>query len=171
MDGSAIVGNIITGIVVGVSAGLILSAFAYAKQYIDNKMERRDQIRYIRQIVEDFQENILSAQQMASAPDAPPPLANMPDAVHQLRWVRTEHAYERIVRTLEGRASTLTFDEKKQLLDAFGWYLQFRPGGLFGEEVRLLGEAQYHNIFDRLEAIKWLKLKIVDRTDLGPRPP
>lgn len=171
MNRSQMVNNIITGIIAGVSAGLILSALFYVQQYIDHKMERREQIGYIRHIVEDFQERILSAQQVASASDAPPPLSNRPEAVHHLRWAITESAYEEIIRTLEGRASTLTFDEKRQLLGAFGWYELFRPGGEFDDAGLLLGETQFHDIFDNLEAIKWLNVKIVDRTALGPRLP
>ncbi len=155
MNAPSIMDNIIIGIITGVSAGLILAAFSYGKQYINHKVERREQIKYIRQIVEAFQEKILSVQQAVSVSNAPPDLASRPDAVHQLRWVSLGHTHEQVVRTLEGRASTLTFDEKNQLLDTFDCYVLFRPGGDLGSEKgRLLGEAQYHQIFDALEAVK-----------------
>ena len=168
MDGSTIVNNIITGIIAGVSAGLILAAFSFAKQHIDHRMERRDQIKYIRQIVEDFQERVLSAEEVRTHPTAPK-IDNMP-SVHEFRWVSLKHTYERVVNTLEGRADSLTFDEKKQLLDAFGWYIVLRPGGGLGDSGLLVGEAQYHQMFDELEAIEWLNIREIDRTRLGPRP-
>ena len=168
MDGSTILNNVFTGIIAGVSAGLILSAFSYVKQRIDYKSERRDQIAYIRQILVDFQAKILSAEQVLSDPGAPT-IDNMPD-VHQLRWIHLEHTFAEVTRTLEGRAAHLSFDEKKQMLDAFSWYNLLRPGGRFGGRNSVLGEAQYHQLFDALEAIVWLRLKSIDRTPIGPRP-
>ena len=167
MVSSTLINNIVTGIIAGVSAGLILAAFSYGKQHIDYQLERRDQIKYIRQIVEGFQRGVLSAEHAANHPN-PPPIENMPTA-NQFRWVTVESTYEELEKTLEGRAGTLTFKEKKQLLDAFEWYTLFRPSGAFGYKETVIGEAQYHDMFDNLEEIDWLKLKVVDRTSLGPR--
>ncbi len=108
MDGSTIVNNIIIGIIAGVSAGLILSAFTYARQYIDHKMERREQIGYIRQMVEAFQEDILSSQQTILEINDPS-LPNTPEVVRELRWATLKDEYEEVVKTLEGRAVTLQF--------------------------------------------------------------
>ena len=170
MSRSPIVNNMITGVTVGVLAGLILAVFSCGQQYVDQKRERSEQIRYIRQIVEAFQEDILSAQQVLSEPSTPPSLANIPDALRKLRWAHLEYTHGEIVKTLDSRASTLTFDEKEQLLDAFSLYNLLRPGGDFGDRGFLLDEVGYHAIFDELEAIKWLNVKIVDRTALEPRP-
>ena len=167
MDNPAIVNNIITGIIAGVSAGLILAAFSYLKQCIDYRMVRRDQIKYIRQIVEYFRDEIVSIQQKLSESSSPP-ITNMRATVENLRWIRFDITYETVVKTLEGRASTLTYDEKKELLEAFGMHEIFRPGGVFGDEGVLPGDGQYHDVFDKLEAIEWLKVRRVDRTPLGP---
>ena len=170
VDRSTIIDNIITGIIAGVSAGLILSAFSYVNQYIDHKLERREQIEYIRQIVEKFQEDILSVHQILSDPGAPSVLTEDPNAIHQLRWEIIEYTNEEVVKALDGRANTLTFDEKKQVRDAFGLYNIFRPGGDLGDRNLLLVEAQYHDIFDKLESIEWLEVRGADRTPLGPKP-
>ena len=55
MNASAITANVITGIIAGVSAGVILAILVESKRYVDLKMKRRRQIRYIRQIMEKFQ--------------------------------------------------------------------------------------------------------------------
>ena len=170
MDRCTIFINIFTGVIVGVSAGLILSGFFYVNKLIDDHGERRDQIAYLRQIVEEFQQDILCAEQLVSE-SSDPSLINMPDAVRKLRWANLEFTHWEVVRTLEGRANTLTFDEKKQVLDAFNMYNLFRPGGTFGDQGFLIDEAGYHEIFDKLEAIEWLDIGSVDRTPIGTRPP
>ncbi len=165
---SQIIAGVITGVIAGVSAGLILSALFYVQQRINRSIERRDQITYIRQIVEKFQKDVLAAQWLAESDD--PLLANTPDIVSQGRLAILAHTYGEIVKTLEGRASTLSFDEKEQVLDAFSIYriVLEKP---FGERRLLLREAHYHDMFDKLEAIEWLKVEKVDRTPIGPRPP
>ena len=168
MDGFTLGNNIITGIIAGVSAGLILSAFSYVKQHFDHKMERRNQIEYIRQIVEDFQEKVSSIQRKLSEPGTPP-ITNMRDTIDNWRWIQFEITYDAVVKTLEGRASCLTYDEKKELLDAFYLYHVFRPGGAFGDQGVTPGEGQYHDIFDKLEAIEWLKVRGADRNPFGTK--
>ena len=79
--------------------------------------------------------------------------------------------YRQIVETLEGRADTLTFDEKKEVRDAFGAYNLLLPGSDPFHQPVVSNDAGYHKIFDAFEAIKWLKIKRADRTALGPRPP
>lgn len=170
IDKSAVGNNIVTGIVVGVMTGLILSGFSYGKQCIDHNVQRREQIEYLGRLVEEFQKDILSAEQLISE-SGDPSLINMPDVVRKLRWATLEYTYWEVVRTLEGRANTLTFDEKKQVLDAFSEYNLLRPSGPFADQGLLLDEAAYHQIFDELEAIKWLEIMSVDRTPIGPRPP
>lgn len=163
MGGCTITSQIITGVIIGVSAGLILSAVLDIRQRVIRWIERRDQIKYIRQIAENFQEQILSAEHVVSAPNAPPSLT--PDAVHQIRWAYLESAHSQVVSTLDGRASTLSFDEKMQVRNAFYEYEQFRALG-----ISVLLPNQCHMIFDKLEAIEWLKVKIVDRTAIGLKP-
>ena len=156
MNASAIPENVITGIIAGVSAGVILAILVESKRYVDLKMKRCRQIKYIRQIVEKCQELILSA------------------ADFSLDMVRGAHfgaTYREIVETLEGRADTLTFDEKREVLGAFGPYNLLLPGSDPFHPPVVPNEAGYHKIFDAFEAIKWLKVKSTDRTSLGPRPP
>ena len=61
MNVSAILETGITGIIAGVSAGVILAILVESKRCFDFKMKRRRQIKYIRQIVEKCQELLLSA--------------------------------------------------------------------------------------------------------------
>ena len=63
--------NVLTGIIVGVSAGVILAILVEAKRHFDFKMRRRGQIRYIREIVEDFQGQTLSAKAVPVTGDIP----------------------------------------------------------------------------------------------------
>ena len=175
MNEPAIAENVITGIVAGVSAGVILAILVESKRYVDFKMKRRRQIRYIRQIVEKFQELILSAQAVTITnivgDDSPAELRGQELPLDMVRGAYFGGTYREIVETLEGRADTLTFDEKRDVRGAFGAYNlilsgtdPFRPPGV-------PNEIAYHKIFDAFEAIKWLKLKSTDRTSLGPRPP
>ena len=150
MNASAIAENVITGIIAGVSAGVILAILVESKRYVDFKMKRRRQIRYIRQIVEKFQELILSAQAVPPTgivrDDFPAELRGKELPLNMVRGAYFGSTYREIVETLE-----LGSDP-------------FRPPGV-------PNEAGYHKIFDAFEAIKWLKVKSTDRTSLGPRPP
>ena len=137
MNASAIPENVITGIIAGVSAGVILAILVESKRYVDFKMKRRRQIRYIRQIVEKCQELILSA------------------ADFSLDMVRGAHfgdTYREIVETLEGRADTLTFDEKRELRGAFGSYNLVLPGRDLLYPPSGPNGAGYHKMFDAFDA-------------------
>ena len=92
-------------------------------------------------------------------------------AVDMVRGAYFGGTYREIVDTLEGRADTLTFDEKREVRGAFGPYNLIYPGRDPFKPPQVPNEAGYHKIFDAFEAIKWLKVKRVDRTPLGPRPP
>ena len=167
--------NVITGIIAGVSAGVILAILVEAKRYADFKKKKRAQIRYIKQIVEQFQEQVLSAQPVTiTNPAGNPNLDQLQGQQVPLDVVRGAYfggAYRDIVQTLEGRADTLTFDEKKEVRAAFGAYNLILPGSDPFRPPSNPNEAGYHQIFDAFEAIKWLKLKRTDRSPLGPRLP
>ena len=175
MNESAIAENVITGIVAGVSAGVILAILVEAKRCVDFKMKRCRQIRYIRQIVEEFQELILSARAVRIADnvpnDFPTELRGKELPLDMVRGAYFGDTYRTIVETLEGRADTLTFDEKKEVRDVFGAYNLLLPGGDPFHPPSVPNAASYHKIFDAFEAIKWLKVKGTDCASLGPRPP
>ena len=119
MNEPAIAENVITGIIAGVSAGVILAILVESKRYVDFKMKRRRQIRYIRQIVEKFQELILSAQAVPPTgivrDDFPAELRGKELPLNMVRGAYFAGTYREIVETLEGRADTLTFDEKRDV--------------------------------------------------------
>ena len=167
--------NVITGIIAGVSAGVILAILVEAKRYADFKIKKRGQIKYIRQIVQQFQEQVLSAQPVTiTNPVGNPQLAQLQGQQVPLDVVRGAYfagAFREIMQTLEGRADTLNFDEKKEVRAAFGAYNLILPGSDHFRPPSNPNEAGYHNIFDAFEAIKWLKVKGTDRTSLGLRPP
>ena len=173
MDTSVIGDNVITGIIAGVSAGVILAILVEAKRYVDFKMKRRGQIRYIRQIVEKSQELILSAQAIPptdrAREDFPAELPRMEFPLDMVRGAYFGEMYREIVKTLEGRADTLTFDEKRDVRDAFRAYDLILPGSDPFRPPSVPNGAEYHNIFDAFEAIKWLQLKRTDRTSLGAK--
>ena len=175
MNASAIVANVITGIIAGVSAGVILAILLESKRYFDFKMKRHRQIRYIRQTVEKFQEQILSAQAVTITnivgDDLPAELPGTELPLHMVRGAYFTGTYREIVETLEGRSDTLTFDEKRDVRGAFGAYNLILPGTDPFRPPGVPNEIGYHKIFDAFEAIKWLKIRSTDLTSLGPRPP
>ena len=171
MNESTITENVITGIIAGVSAGIILAVLVEAKRSFDFRVKRRGQIKYIRQIVEEHQELILSTPAIpVQDVDA---VSN--DLLERFSLDNVRAAYfgnwfRQTMEALEGRADTLTFDEKKEVRQAFGAFALVMPGmDPFNSPVP--NAAGYHQIFDRFEAIRWLKSKRFDRTALGPRPP
>lgn len=172
MNESVITQNVVTGIIAGVSAGVILAILVEAKRYVDFRIKRRRQIRHIRQMVEGFREQILSAEAIPTndVPDGfPAELRGKELPLDMVRGAYFGDMYRRIVETLEGRADTLTFDEKKEVRDAFGGYNLLLPGSDPFHPPVVPNDAGYHQIFDAFEAIKWLKVKSADRTALGPR--
>ena len=170
MNESTITENVTTGIIAGVSAGIIIAILVEAKRSFDFRMKRRKQIKYIRQIVEEHQELILSAQVIpvlgvdAVSNDLPEGFSLDVRGAYFTGWHRE------IMETLEGRADTLTFDEKKEVRYAFGAFTLILPGSDPFNPL-MPNAAGYHQVFDKFEAIRWLKIKRFDRTDLGPRPP
>ena len=171
MNESTIAQNIITGIIAGVSAGVILAILVEAKRIFDFRMKRR---RHIRQAVEMFRERILSAKAVPinDVPDGfPGELRGKELPLDMVRGACFGDMYREIVETLEGRSDTLTFDEKKEVRDAFGAYNLLLPGSDPFHPPVVPNEVGYHQIFDAFEAIKWLKVKSADRTSLGPKPP
>ncbi|CAI8039929.1 hypothetical protein GBAR_LOCUS22267 [Geodia barretti] len=175
MNAPAIAANVITGVIAGVSAGVILAIIVEARRYVDFKMKRRGQIRYIRRIVEKSQELILSAQAIpptdSARNDSPAELPRMEFPLDMVRGAYFVEMYREIAKTLEGRADTLTFDEKREVRGAFRAYDLILPGSDPFRPPSVPNGAEYHNIFDAFEAIKWLKVKSTDRTSLGSRPP
>ena len=175
MNTSGIPENVIIGIIAGVSVVAIVAIFVGAKRYAKFKLKRHRQIRYIRQIVEKFQKQILSAQAVTITnivgDHQPAQLLGQQLPLDMVRGAYFGGAYRDIVQALEGRADTLTFDEKKEVRDAFGAYNLLLPGSDPFFPTSNPNEAGYHKIFDAFEAIKWLKVKRTDRTPLGPRLP
>ena len=171
MNESTITENVITGIIAGVSAGIIMAILVEAKRNFDFRMKRRSQIKYIRQIVEEHLELILSAQ--AVPPSRTDAMGDDLSEGFPLDGVRGAYFgswYRQITEALEGRADTLTFDEKKEVRYAFGAFGLVLPGS-DPFNPPLPNSAGYHQIFDRFEAIRWLRIKRFDRAALGRRPP
>ena len=125
--------------------------------------------------MEKFQELMLPAQAVTLTDivrdDFPTELRGKELPLDMVRGAYFGGTYREIVETLEGRADTLTFDEKREVLGAFGPYNLLLPGSDPFHPPVVPNEAGYHKIFDAFEAIKWLKVKSTDRTSLGPRPP
>ena len=135
--------EIIEGIVIGVSSGIILSLFFGGKNYINKHVERRDQIKFLAQILVKNRDLIFNAKSMRH------PLSGIEAKREEVRKAYFEDMRRQLESVLQNRASRLSYDEIKEVKDIF-----FTD--LFPDVV--LNEKGYESIFNNLEAIKWLNL-------------
>ena len=144
MDGY--VTNIGGGVVTGVTSGLILALFFWAKAYVDNYVARKDQIKFLSRLIEKFESLIFGIN----------------DEIHVQHFQQTfprdqaRQAYfddlrRQLESALAGRSSRLTFDEIEELRVIFiglhDVFPNFRPN-----------EEWYSNTFQKARSVKWLKL-------------
>ena len=54
--------KLLEGVVIGVSSGIMLSLFFWARDFVKRRIERRDQIRYLASLIANFRELIYSAE-------------------------------------------------------------------------------------------------------------
>ena len=135
--------KIIEGVVIGVSSGLILSLFVWVKDFANKRVERREQIKYLAQLIAKYRDLIYNAETVYLPP--------MNREVQRSEFCKAY--YEDMRRQLEAafqnRTSRLSYDEIKKVRDAF--YTDLFP-------TVVLNDKAYNNIFEELKSIKWLKL-------------
>ena len=101
--------------------------------------------------MEDFQEKIVFWQMRLSDPI--PAIKTKPRDLRNFQRLKLEETYKGLDKTLEGRASTLTYDESKELLDAFDLYVPLLRYYVSRNPSEFPSEDHYHRIFDKLEAL------------------
>ena len=142
--------TVLEGIIIGTSAGLItgiiLGALGGAKLVIPRWAERRIQIRHLADEIERFRSLVYEARDLDFTGH---PIGQ----VFSKETVRTAYLndlHRQVKDVLSGRAERLSFDEKKQIRDAFSIF------DLHPEWIP--NDSSCDKIFDDLEELKWLHL-------------
>ena len=143
------VGNsIISGGAGGAIAGLVVTLILAAYSHVDAKLQRREQISHIREMIATERANIFDVRGFEPLPDGTSPDLN------SVRYVMFEYLRRELELALDGRSSEITFDEKRQIRRVFVVHDLLRekapnktPDGL----------NFYSGIFSSLEEIEWLK--------------
>ena len=135
--------KLLEGVVIGVSAGIILSLFFWARDFVKRRIERRDQIRYLASLIANFRELIYSAETIHIS------AISQTLTRDQIRKAHYDDMRRQLDSVLQGRSSCLSFDEINEVKLVF--FTDLYP------TVRLNDKA-YEGIFGKLESIKWLKL-------------
>ena len=131
--------EIIEGVVIGFSSGVILSLFFGGMGYVNKYIKRRNQIRYFAQLILKYRALIHNAKGTYFAKE-----------VQRSEFCKAyyEDMTRQLDSTLTNRSSRLSYDEIKEVRDVFDTDLF--PGVV-------LNDRGYDNIFDGQESIKWLK--------------
>ena len=132
------------GVVIGVSAAAFLSAATAAIEYVGNHREKREQVRHLAQLLDDYRSRIYSATDFE--------FGQTSATRDQMRNVHYNGMRQLVESVLRERSSRLSYDEVKEVRDAFDGYDQLGPNSVFGEEM-------YDHIFERLDSIEWLGLQ------------
>ena len=135
--------NIIEGVVIGVSSGLILSLFFGGKDFVNKRIERQDQIKYLVQLITKYRDLICKADTEYL------PAVGQKAQKSELRKAYYDDLRRQLEAALQNRTSRLSYDEIKEVRDVF--FTDLFPSVVLNDEG-------YNNIFEGLKSIKWLKL-------------
>ena len=141
------IATLLEGITVGVSAGLVLGVLHWLTGKVQAKSERGEQIRHLARTIEQYREMIHNASDLDFA-DHPLSREVSRDQIRNayLQWLHRE-----IQQILVGRAGRLSFDEIRQIRQAFSM-VQLYPNWVPNDQG-------YDQIFGRLESVGWLELE------------
>lgn len=144
-----IVKSIMTGIVSGVAAGVVLTWFLEQRSRERRCLERKEQIEHFSKMIVNFEKDIFG-------PPRFPVLAAL-RPLEQRRKTSYEIFRKRLESALDGRANRLHFDEIEHLriifLDEFNWQKpDFTPS-----------EEWYSQRFGMAVSLKWLELPQMTR--------
>ena len=144
MDGD--VTNIGAGIITGVTSGVILALFFWAKAYVENYLARKDQIKFLSRLIEKFESLIFGVND-----DIHVPHLQQTFPKDQARKAYFDDLKRQLDSALAGRSSRLTFDEIEELRVIFiglhDLFPDFRPN-----------KKWYSDTFQNARSVKWLKL-------------
>ncbi len=138
-------GNIFEGLAIGVSSGIILSLCFWIKDLVNTRNERRNQIRYLSELLAKYRQMIYDASDFYAHG------LNKTCRKDDVRKAYYDYMRKKVQSTLDGRSSRLSFDEIEAVRTVF--YTD-----LFPTVTVTLNEKGYDQIFDKLESFKWLKL-------------
>ena len=141
--------TIVSGAVGGAIAGLVVTLILAAYSHVDAKLQRREQISHIREMIATERANIYDIPRFEPLPDGTTPDLN------SVRYAMFEYLHRELELALDGRSSEITFDEKRQIRRVFVVYNLLRDKG---PDKPPDGLNFYSGIFSRLEEIEWLKL-------------
>ena len=138
-------GKLQEGVVIGVSAGAILSLGTVGVTTIDRYFERRDQVQYLADLIDTYRSRIYGATDAyIEGPQR-----------HVTREQRRKLYYDDMRRTVESvlreRSSRLSYDEVTEVRDVTAF------SDVFPSVV--LNEGAYDRIFGEFDSMEWLGLR------------
>ena len=148
--GTFIPTTVLEGIIIGASAGLItgiiLASLSGTKIVIQRWAERRSQIRHLATELERFRSLVYEARDL----DLTGHPVGQVYSKETVRKAYLDDLHQQVKGILTGRADRLSFDEKKEIRDAFSIF-DLHPQWI-------PNDSGCDKIFDDLEAIRWLHL-------------
>ena len=137
--------NIVQGVTIGVTSGLILGLFVWAWNSYEHHRERQDQVRYLSATIREHRLSIEKAEGFYHE------ALDREFNRDELRKAHLDSLYHRVQAILDGRASRLTFDEAHGLRQVF-FVLERHPNWI-------PNDRGYRGLFNDLDAIEWLDLE------------
>ena len=142
--------TVLEGIIIGASAGLItgiiLATLSGAKTVIQRLGERRSQIRHLATEIERHRSLVYEAGDLDLSRHPVGRVFTKED----VRKAYLDGLHQQVKVILTGRAERLSFDEKKEIRDAFSIF-DLHPQWI-------PNDSGCDKIFDDLEAIRWLHI-------------
>lgn len=139
-------GTLYEGIVVGVTSGIILSLFFGLWNYVRNKLQRNNQVRFLASTIAEYRELIFSAKDV----EGPFPSAMPQPTGPNIKKAYFDYFVRRVDSIMRERSSQLSYEEVYSVLDIFRFHL------IHPEYV--LNDTGYERFFGRLETLDWLTL-------------
>ena len=150
--------DIITGTASGVMAGVIVSILLWVKSVIDIWMNRRKEIKRLRDIIENYRSRIYGAKAFD--------FMGFEYTVDIVRRMGFDAMARQLYNALDYGSPNLTYDETQEIRDPLFVYTDLYRDVLSrkknedeeNERVLLIDTEGYDEIFKKLEELKWLKL-------------
>ena len=145
MEWDKILEGVVSGISSGVITGIILAIFFWGANLVRKIVARRDEVRFLAALIENFRDKIYSAEDINTV------LGNQPFHYTRdnVRKAYFDNMRRQIKSVLEGRSASLSYDEVEEVNGVF--FSDFYPDVV-------LNESSYEKVFAELESFKWLKL-------------
>lgn len=141
-----IIAGIIAGTIAGIVAGLVLAGFSEHNDRIDKREKRRDQVKYLSDLIAAFRTQIFDTKE-----DVFFPPTNQTLSRDNIRKARFDELRRELESALAERSSRLTYDEIRQVKNVFIGLHKLHP--------KLVPTAKWYiDTFRKAESINWLKL-------------